>query len=1567
MRINVLVGLTALLFTCTRCEEIQEGKVIQEDDIQKDDQIWKRGLTFFGGTDWEKGMKWCYHKRSQLFTGDFNGDGKADMLCHDNTGYKWVALANSKGQFTGTSWEKKMGWCYHKGAQLFTGDFNGDGRTDILCHDRAGYKWVALANSAGQFTGTSWHKAMGWCSHSGAKLLIGDFNGDGRDDMLCYDNNRKWVSLAQPGGSFKGTSWEKAGGWCSHSGSSIYVGDFNGDKRDDLMCHDTAGKNWVMLAQAGGSFSGSSSWHGTGWCGHKGSQFFIGYFNGDRKADMLCHDINSGHKWISVAKPQVKSMFTGTDWEKAMNWCGKSGKLYKADFNGDGEDDLLCHRYSDGYKWISYNRYPTKSPCSPNPCENGGKCADDRGQDSGYRCVCRSGFSGARCQSDINECKNNPCQNGGDCVNKHGSHLCNCKLGWTGKNCEKAKPFFVGTDWEKGMKWCYHKGSQLFTGDFNGDGKADMLCHDNTGYKWVALANSKGQFTGTSWEKKMGWCYHKGAQLFTGDFNGDGRTDILCHDRAGYKWVALANSAGQFTGTSWHKAMGWCSHSGAKLLIGDFNGDGRDDMLCYDNNRKWVSLAQPGGSFKGTSWEKAGGWCSHSGSSIYVGDFNGDKRDDLMCHDTAGKSWVMLAQAGGSFSGSSSWHGTGWCGHKGSQFFIGYFNGDRKADMLCHDINSGHKWISVAKPQVKSMFTGTDWEKAMNWCGKSGKLYKADFNGDGEDDLLCHRYSDGYKWISYNRYPTKSPCSPNPCENGGICADDRGQASGYRCVCRSGFSGARCQSDINECKKNPCQNGGDCVNKHGSHLCNCKLGWTGKNCEKAKPFFVGTDWEKGMKWCYHKGSQLFTGDFNGDGKADMLCHDNTGYKWVALANSKGQFTGTSWEKKMGWCYHKGAQLFTGDFNGDGRTDILCHDRAGYKWVALANSAGQFTGTSWHKAMGWCSHSGAKLLIGDFNGDGRDDMLCYDNNRKWVSLAQPGGSFKGTSWEKAGGWCSHSGSSIYVGDFNGDKRDDLMCHDTAGKSWVMLAQAGGSFSGSSSWHGTGWCGHKGSQFFIGYFNGDRKADMLCHDINSGHKWISVAKPQVKSMFTGTDWEKAMNWCGKSGKLYKADFNGDGEDDLLCHRYSDGYKWISYNRYPTKSPCSPNPCENGGKCADDLGQDSGYRCVCRSGFSGARCQSDINECKKNPCQNGGDCVNKHGSHLCNCKLGWTGKNCEEDVNECASSNPCKNGGVCTNSPGGYSCKCASGYTGKNCEKDVNECASSNPCKNGGVCTNSPGGYSCKCASGYTGKNCKKDVNECASSNPCKNGGVCTNSPGGYSCKCASGYTGKNCEKDVNECASSNPCKNGGVCANSPGRYSCECASGYTGKNCEIDVNECASSNPCKNGGVCTNSPGGYSCKCASGYTGKNCEKDEDKCKVSPCQNGGKCINSDDGYSCECKGGYSGKHCETEPESPGKTKYASLGCFKDNHKKKRPFPKMIVNLRPEIIWTDMKTSVVDKCAKAAKAEGFKYFGIQFHGECYSGPDAEVKYDKDGKAPDNKCWSGVGGENALFVYELD
>ncbi|XP_011471983.1 sushi, nidogen and EGF-like domain-containing protein 1 [Oryzias latipes] len=355
----------------------------------------------------------------------------------------------------------------------------------------------------------------------------------------------------------------------------------------------------------------------------------------------------------------------------------------------------------------------------------------------------------------------------------------------------------------------------------------------------------------------------------------------------------------------------------------------------------------------------------------------------------------------------------------------------------------------------------------------------------------------------------------------------------------------------------------------------------------------------------------------------------------------------------------------------------------------------------------------------------------------------------------------------------------------------------------------------------------------------------------------------------------------------------------------------PCMNSGRCIDDcITGNPSFTCSCLAGFTGQRCQIDVDECASNPCQNGGTCKDHTNSFSCECPAGYTGLQCETDIDEC-EDRPCMNNASCTQGIGSFTCACQPGHTGVLCETDINECESG-PCLNGGECMDQVAGFTCTCPSTFTGAFCQTElmrpkVNSSETDNQaghclCQNGGVCVGSTG--TCECPSGFTGDLCQFEVTQilCSSrpcpdgstcleyggtfvcscqtgadfdlqdfypdvqpqsvcdSSPCLNGGYCYERDGGYSCECRHGYWGKHCEkVRLNTCASG-PCRNGGSCKEEAGGYRCVCPYRFTGKHCEVGRpDPCASSPCLNGGTCFHYIGKYKCECMEAFSGRHCE------------------------------------------------------------------------------------------------------------
>ncbi|RNA38761.1 A disintegrin and metallo ase with thrombospondin motifs 3-like [Brachionus plicatilis] len=84
--------------------------------------------------------------------------------------------------------------------------------------------------------------------------------------------------------------------------------------------------------------------------------------------------------------------------------------------------------------------------------------------------------------------------------------------------------------------------------------------------------------------------------------------------------------------------------------------------------------------------------------------------------------------------------------------------------------------------------------------------------------------------------PLSCADAPDICENGATCINTGSSMNklfGFRCECRSGFTGEYCESKIlsNPCNSNPCLNGGTCFSfTQHFYMCLCQSSCSGLNC-----------------------------------------------------------------------------------------------------------------------------------------------------------------------------------------------------------------------------------------------------------------------------------------------------------------------------------------------------------------------------------------------------------------------------------------------------------------------------------------------------------------------------------------------------------------------------------------------------------------------------------------------------------------------------------------------------------------------------------------------------------------
>ena len=141
------------------------------------------GAGGFSGSGTVIGSGWAAFK-SVIAPGDFTGDGKPDLLAVGTDGTLYLYAGNGAGGFSGSGTVIGSGWAQFKSV-IAPGDFSGDGKSDLMAIGTDGTLRLYAGNGAGGFASdTGGVMNTGWAGFQSV-FGSGDFSGDGKTDLMA--------------------------------------------------------------------------------------------------------------------------------------------------------------------------------------------------------------------------------------------------------------------------------------------------------------------------------------------------------------------------------------------------------------------------------------------------------------------------------------------------------------------------------------------------------------------------------------------------------------------------------------------------------------------------------------------------------------------------------------------------------------------------------------------------------------------------------------------------------------------------------------------------------------------------------------------------------------------------------------------------------------------------------------------------------------------------------------------------------------------------------------------------------------------------------------------------------------------------------------------------------------------------------------------------------------------------------------------------------------------------------------------------------------------------------------
>jgi hypothetical protein len=213
----------------------------------------------------------------QATTGDFNGDGREDLVWYNSS-------TNQTAVWTLVGTNVVDGRTYSTGTwtPIYSGDFNGDGDDDILF--KSGDDTAIWFMNGTRVQGSKVFFAV----DNYDVRAVGDFNGDGIDDIAWQrsSTNQAAIWLMDSNGDYSSSAVYSL----ASSNPIVAAGDLNGDGRDDLIIRNGVANGVNFWLMNGLTIDATASYPGSN---HDLQAW--GDFDGDGKTDVVLINTSNGN------------------------------------------------------------------------------------------------------------------------------------------------------------------------------------------------------------------------------------------------------------------------------------------------------------------------------------------------------------------------------------------------------------------------------------------------------------------------------------------------------------------------------------------------------------------------------------------------------------------------------------------------------------------------------------------------------------------------------------------------------------------------------------------------------------------------------------------------------------------------------------------------------------------------------------------------------------------------------------------------------------------------------------------------------------------------------------------------------------------------------------------------------------------------------------------------------------------------------------------------------------------------------------------------------------------------